>query len=262
MATKKGKKEGTGRPDYSYLAYEGIRKMLFENEILPGQKISYRQLSKRLQMSPTPVIQALKLMGLGGIVRHEPNRGYFTEPLSLREIQEIYDTREILEISLLPAVIQNLEEEGIRKLRESLEIRPADGPKSALYERLQTDRNFHLTLAALSNRRTQVQILRYLFDLLYLKYSARLLFVASEHFVGAQHRGIFDAVVSQNLKEAEAALKSHFAGVKAQALKSMGQMIAHGRPDGTGSRGQQGHSSRTAARPSRRNSEPPASKPQ
>ncbi len=60
MATKNTKKPAKGRPDHTYIAYEGIKKMLFENEILPGQKISYRQLAERLQMSPTPVIQALK----------------------------------------------------------------------------------------------------------------------------------------------------------------------------------------------------------
>ena len=228
MATKKAKKRTKGRPDHTDIAYQGIKKMLFENEILPGQKISYRQLAERLQMSPTPVIQALKLIEISGLVRHEPNRGYFTEPISLKEIQEIYDAREIIEISLLPAIMNNLEEDGITKLRDSLEIKPAVNPESELYERLKTDRNFHLTLASLSNHKTQVQILRYLFDLLYLKYSASLLFVASERFVGTQHQTIFDAIVTQNLEDAQEALKSHFSSVKAQALKSLGQMIVQG----------------------------------
>ena len=148
--------------------------------------------------------------------------------ISLKQIQEIYDTREIIEISLLPAIMNNLEEDGITKLRDSLEIKPVDNPNSELYERLKTDRNFHLTLATLSNHKTQVQILRYLFDLLYLKYSASLSFVASERFVGAQHQNIFKAIVSQNLEEAQEAFKFHFSNVKAHVLKSLGQMIAKG----------------------------------
>jgi DNA-binding GntR family transcriptional regulator len=214
------------RTDHTNIAYQSIKKMLFENEILPGQKISYHQLAERLQMSNTPVIQALKLIQLSGIVRHEPNRGYFTEPTSLKEIQEIYDTREMIEISLLPAIMNNLEEDGITRLRDSLNIKPTDDPKVELYERLKTDRNFHLTLAKLSNHRTRVQILRYLFDLLYLKYSASLSFITSERFVGAQHQSIFDAIISQNLKEAREAFKSHFSSVKAHVLKSLGQTIA------------------------------------
>lgn len=225
MATKKAKKRTKGRADHTNIAYQGIKKMLFENEILPGQKISYHHLAERLQMSNTPVIQALKLIEFSGLVRHEPNRGYFTEPISLKEIQEIYDTREIIEISMLPAIMSNLEEDGITKLRDSLEIKPAVNPESELYERLEIDRNFHLTLASLSNHKTRVQILRYLFDLLYFKYSASLLFVASERFVGTQHQTIFNAIVSQDIKGAQEAFKSHFSRVKAQALKSLGQMF-------------------------------------
>jgi DNA-binding GntR family transcriptional regulator len=225
VATKKAKKRTEGRADYTNIAYQGIKKMLFENEILPGQKISYHQLAERLQMSNTPVIQALKLIEVSGLVRHEPNRGYFTEAISLKEIQEIYDTREIIEISMLPAIMYNLEEDGITKLRDSLEIKPAVNPESELYERLEIDRNFHLTLASLSNHKTRVQILRYLFDLLYFKYSASLLFVASERFVGTQHQTIFNAIVSQDMKGAQEAFKSHFSRVKAQALKALGQMF-------------------------------------
>ena len=38
LASKKAKKQTKGRPDHTYLAYQGIKKMLFENKILPGQK--------------------------------------------------------------------------------------------------------------------------------------------------------------------------------------------------------------------------------
>ena len=70
-------------------AYLGIRRMFFVNDIHPGQKISYGELAKRLGMSTTPVIQTLKRLDDQGLVRYEPNRGYFTEEISLKEIIEI-----------------------------------------------------------------------------------------------------------------------------------------------------------------------------
>jgi DNA-binding FadR family transcriptional regulator len=68
--------------------------------------------------------------------------------------------------------------------------------------------------------------LRHLFDLLYLKYSGRLLFTTARDTVGAQHRAIFQAVISQELNEARQALHDHFREVKSQALKSLGRIIA------------------------------------
>ncbi|MEN8247236.1 MAG: GntR family transcriptional regulator, partial [Thermodesulfobacteriota bacterium] len=63
-------------------AYNDIRKMIFLNEFRPGQKVAYRKMAQRLDMSLTPVVQALKLMEHMGLVRHEPNRGFFIDKIT------------------------------------------------------------------------------------------------------------------------------------------------------------------------------------
>jgi DNA-binding GntR family transcriptional regulator len=40
--------------DHSQQAYKGIRRMLYHKELVPGQKIAYRELAEQLHMSPTP----------------------------------------------------------------------------------------------------------------------------------------------------------------------------------------------------------------
>ena len=99
MARQKGQKSANGQVDHSQKAYNGIRRMLYHKELIPGQKIAYRELAERLNMSPTPIIQALKWLELQGFVRHEPNRGYFMAPFSLEELEQIYELRELLEQS-------------------------------------------------------------------------------------------------------------------------------------------------------------------
>lgn len=223
---KKRETQGKSEASHTQLAYEGIKQMLFTNAISPGQKISYRQLAEHLGMSLTPVIQALKNLEFQGLVRYETNRGYSTEPMSMQEVQEIYDMRELIELSLLPDVIANLSEQGIRNLGELLEPKVAAEGEQALNNRLIRDKEFHLTLASLSGRRIPCQMLNYLFDLLYLKYRGSLLFIHSKDPVGSQHRIIFDAVVSHDLDEASAALRDHFTQIRAQALKALGRLMA------------------------------------
>ena len=84
----KNKKE-TEKSDLTYKAYHAIRKMLFYNEIQPGQKIKYKDLANRIGVSMTPVIQALKWLEFRNIVRHEANKGYYINEVSLKEIKEI-----------------------------------------------------------------------------------------------------------------------------------------------------------------------------
>ena len=114
------KKIKKSRDDYTHEAYMGIRKMFFTNEIIPGQKISYRDLAERLDMSSTPIIQALKRLEFQGLVRHEPNRGYYTEKISLDELIEIYDFRELIEVSLLPETIRTISRQGLAKLKKDI----------------------------------------------------------------------------------------------------------------------------------------------
>ncbi len=226
MARKKSEKPEKKEASHTQIAYEGIKELLFTNEISPGQKISYRQLAERLGMSLTPVIQALKHLEFQGIVRYEPNKGYATEPMSMQEVQEIYDLRELIEISLLPDVIANLTEAGIKTLKSLLMAPDGAMNETIPNEQLLRDREFHLTLAILSGRKVQIQMLQHLFDLLYLKYRGSLLFIKAKDPVGSEHQNIFDAVVSHDVDEAVTAMQAHFTKIRSQALKSLGRMIA------------------------------------
>ena len=212
--------------NHTQKAYMGIRRMLFHNEIGPGQKISYRDLSERLKMSSTPVIQALKQLEFQGLVRHEPNRGYYTESISIQEVKEIYELREVIELSLLPEVVANLSEKGIRQLRDVFQAHLKAADDLYLNERLIKDMEFHLTLASLSGRQIQLQVLRNLFDLLYLKYSGSLLFIRSKKIVGSEHQNIYDSVISRDLQKAQKALKQHFVNIKKHVLAALCQIFA------------------------------------
>jgi DNA-binding GntR family transcriptional regulator len=215
-----------GKLDIAHLAYEGIRRMLFHNEIVPGQKISYRELAEKLNVSLTPVIQALKQLEHQGLVHHKTNRGYFTAPMSINEVKEIYEARELIEVSLLPAVLYNLNDADVNRLRQLLVEKKSITQESYLNQKLLKDREFHLAIASISRRKTQLQLLEYLFDMLYLKYRGSLLFVASEKKVGSLHQDLLATLESRDLKKARQAMKKHFRVIKKHALKALNSMMA------------------------------------
>jgi len=207
-------------------AYLGIRNMMLHNELTPGQKIAYRDLAERLGMSQTPVIQALKWLEFQQLVRHEPNRGYSTAPIDLREVEEIYDVRETLETRLLPDVVRTIDARGIRLLRTALEAHLKAAREIYLAERLKRDREFHLTLAGLAGRRVHRRILGDLFDLLYLKYSGSALFSTSMESADADHQALFDGIVNRDLKTARRILSGHIRRVREHVLKGLRQITA------------------------------------
>lgn len=212
------------RRDYTQEAYMGIRQMFFLNEIIPGQKVSYRDLAERLNMSATPIIQALKRLEFQGLVRHEPNRGYYTEKISLREITEIYEFRELIEIFLLEKTVAAITGTGVKKLEKALNNHLEAVRDIFLKDRLMRDMEFHLVLATLSGCRTQINTLRHLFDLLYLKYRGNVLFVTPMETVDAEHIRIFECVAARDLAGAKHVLSSHISNVKKHALISIERM--------------------------------------
>ena len=223
-----------GGIDLTQKAYKTIRQMMFHNEIVPGQKLAYRDLAKRLDMSLTPVSNALKYLEFQGLVRKELNRGYFTEPISKKEVQEIYDFRELIEVFLLDNTIKKLDNDGEQRLCEAFEASIADSTDTYISERVSKDVRFHMTLAELSQDRTQLRTLGHLFDLLYLKYGGDVLFsqyMKPDDFAAhiessvSCHQQIFDAVVTRDLKKARKALRHHIRTVKEAVLCGLQRML-------------------------------------
>ena len=224
MSKEKKVTKNAGKGDLDHLAYMGIRKMLFYNEIMPGQKITYQDLANRLGVSITPVIHALKWLEYRDIVTHESNKGYLVNEISLQEIKEIYDTRLLLEVSLVPESLKNLDEDGIRRVQKSLEAHNEVFKETDYYKRLMTDMKFHHTIASLSQCRIQLKILQELFDLLLLKYSRSLAIFSMMDISQQEHQKIFESLQTRELQMVKKALSDHLLSVKENILEGFSRM--------------------------------------
>jgi DNA-binding GntR family transcriptional regulator len=215
-----------GQKDSSQIAYKGIRHMLYNKELVPGQRIAYRDLAERLDLSPTPIIQALKWLELQGFVQHEPNRGYIMAPFSLKEVEELYEIRELIEPSLVPTAIEKIDKVGLNKLKAALEAHLSAEREFYLKERLFKNREFHMTLASLSGKTTQIRILQNVFDMLFLKYGGNYFPIASLSSSDQAHQEVYDAVALRSLERAQSVLKNHLTNVKIQVMSSIKKMLA------------------------------------
>ncbi len=170
------------------------------------------------------MIQALKRLEYQGLVRHEPNRGYYTENISLEEITEIYEFRELIEVSLLPKTISSLTKKGRNILKKALDNHLDAVRDIYLKDRLLKDMEFHLALAKLSGSQIQINTLKSLFDLLYLKYRGNILFVTPMETVDAEHIQLYENIDAGNLAQAQKVLGRHILNVKKHAILSIERM--------------------------------------
>jgi len=76
--------------------YKKIKEMMYSNELAPGQKLIYQQLAQKLNVSITPVIQALNRLKDSNLVECIPNKGYLVREITEKEVIELYEVRAAL----------------------------------------------------------------------------------------------------------------------------------------------------------------------
>jgi DNA-binding GntR family transcriptional regulator len=225
MVKKKDATNGN-QDDLTQKALAGIRQMLFHNEIVPGQKLPFLDLAEKMEMSATPVIQALKFLEFQGIVRRKPNKGYYIEPLSLAEVEEIYKFRELLEVSLVQETIACLDEISIQALTKAHHAYLESLKGIFINEKLLKNMEFHIVLASQSSQYIQMRSLKSTFDLLHLKYRNSLQYVTSEQSDETEHGKIFDAVLNRDTALASKYLAAHISHSRKHAVINLRRMMA------------------------------------
>ena len=88
--------KGGGRPGPARV-FETLRRLILEGEYGPNERLVEEQLAEKLQVSRTPIRQALTMLEAEGLVEIEPNKGAAVRSFSARDVWEIYDLRAVLE---------------------------------------------------------------------------------------------------------------------------------------------------------------------
>lgn len=86
----------TGRSLY-VTVYDRIKQDIVLARLHPGEPLFEEDLAARLQVSRTPIREALRKLNHDGLVRIVPNKGAFVRVLTPRDIREIYEIRGALE---------------------------------------------------------------------------------------------------------------------------------------------------------------------
>ena len=89
--------EPDAEPSLSDQAYDAIRSAILICALAPGEAISESTLASRYGVGKAPVRAALSRLRQEGLVSASPRRSYVVAPITLRDVQELYALRLILE---------------------------------------------------------------------------------------------------------------------------------------------------------------------
>lgn len=116
-------------------------------EYPPGYRLTEEELCAQFSVSRSPVREALGMLVERGLVDKKARQGYSVRRLDLREINELYDVRLVLELSVIDRLCQRGLDERIladqeRRWTEFRDNLPAMSESAAI-----ADEDFHEILA-------------------------------------------------------------------------------------------------------------------
>lgn len=78
--------------------YEAVKELVMDQHIQPGARVNIDQLARDLNVSPTPIREALARLEMDGLVIKEPLRGYSIAPLlDAAAFDQLFEVRLLLE---------------------------------------------------------------------------------------------------------------------------------------------------------------------
>ena len=188
-------------------AYEKIKKLISVNELVPGQKLIYSDIAKKLNTGVTPVIQALNRLEASNLVKYVPNKGYFVGEITETDVRQLYQAREALEVSVIPEVIKNINSKKLGEIRLIFEKRKK--VRRPRRELILEDTLFHLSIVECANNNVIYNLLKYIFEQVYLKYRPEYLSDDRVKVCLREHRVLLDALAKGNVEKTIVLVREH-----------------------------------------------------
>jgi DNA-binding GntR family transcriptional regulator len=161
---------GRGQTAHVYVR-ETIRMAILNGQLPGGTRLVQSDLAAQLEVSTTPVREALRDLASEGLIRIDPHHGGVVAELDEDDLREVYQIRQRIEPFALEVAMPFLTDEILDRAQD-LHDEMSAAPHSAAW--VQLNRDFHMTIYEASNQHRLVAMVRSLQDASVMAVSARI----------------------------------------------------------------------------------------
>ncbi|GAA0317673.1 GntR family transcriptional regulator [Bacillus carboniphilus] len=148
------------------IAYEKIKYMVIQGEI-KGPTVSENELVELLQMSRTPIREALQRLHNEDFLEVSPKRGIFLKEITVKETHDIMDMRLAIELYALERVEPFFREEHLAFLDEKIKEQEEYLSQNDIFKFIQLDLEYHALFLRVFDNEFFVKTLNNISDRLY-----------------------------------------------------------------------------------------------
>ena len=206
--------------------YDIIKNMIILREIEPGKKINEEHIAREIQVSRTPIREALCRLENEGIVRIIPRRGAFVSDLTETNVKEILLIREVLEGLVARLAVENMDQKTLEKLRKALEkVRTIPETDRELIHYTRSEVDFHALLLEASNNQMLKNMMEIVNAHLQIIRLRTVVIPERAQKTVEEHQQILQAIVDGDAAAAEELMRKHVRSVREVALRNIEAIV-------------------------------------
>jgi len=200
-----------------------ILSLIGSGKLKPGEKLSSeRELSQELSVSRSSVREALQALAMTRLIEIRAGRGAYVRSLLPEEVidshvlsrliqgdslQELIETRRILEVEIARLVAERRTEDDLRALQRSLAAARSENVTAD--ELVKADLDFHLQIAKATHNSVLVKMFTTIFPLLGESRAKVHDMPDARHKIVTFHQAIYEAIEKQDGATASKAMADH-----------------------------------------------------
>ncbi|GAB4525296.1 MAG: GntR family transcriptional regulator [Pleurocapsa sp.] len=205
--------------------YQALKQFILNGELASGERVVETKLAQQLQVSRTPIREAISQLKREKLIVSKPNGGFKVATLSIQDAIQLYDCRIALEQLSVAGACEKITPKQLEKLEklvlEAEKLMESPFSQTSPMKLLKIDYDFHHLIAESSANQWLLTLLEQIFDQM-----ALLRVQTTQHNpqvleIRLEHRQIYEAIALQDSDLAQTRIKEHLIASQARVVKEL-----------------------------------------
>ena len=197
------------------LVYLELKHKILTGEIVSQSRLMEIDLSEKMNVSRTPIREAIKKLADDGLVKIVPRRGAYVANISIKDMLDVFEVREDMEGFVAKLAAQRINDEEKEELKKiASEYKAALAAQTDKDAIIELDEKFHNFIVGCCGNDTLSELVKYVQELSlrfrYLYYNDYSLYETTAE----QHDKIMDAINNGRADEARKEADAHVKALK------------------------------------------------
>ncbi|WP_203427019.1 GntR family transcriptional regulator [Sinorhizobium sp. BG8] len=223
---RSGEELAVARSSLAERAAERLREWILLGKLPPGQILSERELSERLQVSRTPLREAIRLVANEELIEMQPNRRPRVADPPLERLRDLFEVQAALESLAGRLFVERASDEALATVIEIQRRLQETSNAPDVLEFFKLDMAFHRAIVEGAGNSALAETHR--------QYNAALFrarFMSSRQMrwrdvTMAQHDAIVEALIARDAQAADMALTAHLQRGKANVATLLSELAS------------------------------------